>query len=457
MKKIFLLLSVILTCVIVFVSCAFLSGEPKSAEALWNKVDERMDSFSSYEAKLYMDITFFVDGKERTGSGSGRVVEADKGTEDYYFYQTVSTKIKPDPNSAEEKFTSTFAYNEGSVFIANKAGVSDQKFYSEMSTDEFWEFKNGDMLADLSPLNADNTEFVKKDDGTWSLVYWGFGKKSVEALSKSTGVYGGDLGAELADIKLTLLADESFLPVQMTVEYIFTTENTEETPTVVLVADFMNFGQATRITGPIKPEDYNKIDDVRVLYMLHDMMEERINAESGSFTLDVTQNVTFLGKKTEYTETDTVSYGVKGSGFFYDVEAEAENNMTNISYENGVKIIGVNKIEQTEKEAREYIEQLVDIACYDFSRVTEIEIPEEGVYKLRIDSVNKHVYKSVFEGIDITGLDGRYTSGAQIITFTVENDEIVKIENELEINGRIVKNYNSYGMGVDFFSTIVFN
>ena len=124
---------------------------------------------------------------------------------------------------------------------------------------------------------------------------------------------------------------------------------------------------------------------------------------------------------------------------------------------NGVKIIGVNKIEQTEKEAREYIEQLVDIACYDFSRVTEIEIPEEGVYKLSIDSVNKHVYKSVFEGIDITGLDGRYTSGAQIITFTVENDEIVKIENELEINGRIVKNYNSYGMGVDFFSTTVFN
>ena len=128
-----------------------------------------------------------------------------------------------------------------------------------------------------------------------------------------------------------------------------------------------------------------------------------------------------------------------------------------LANENGVKIIGVNKIEQTEKEAREYIEQLVDIACYDFSRVTEIEIPEEGVYKLRIDSVNKHVYKSVFEGIDITGLDGRYTSGAQIITFTVENDEIVKIENELEINGRIVKNYNSYGMGVDFFSTTVFN
>lgn len=457
MKKIFLLVPVVLICVIVFISCASLSEEPKSAEALWNKVDERMDSLASYEAKIYMDLTFFVDGKERTGSGSGRVIEADKGTEDYYFYQTVSTKIKPAPNSAEEKFTSTFAYNEGLVFIANKAGVSDQKFYSEMSTDEFWEFKSGDMLADLSPLNADNTEFAKNDDDTWSLVYWGFDKKSVEAVSKSTGVYGDDLGAELTDIKLTLLADGSFLPVQMTVEYIFTTENVEEMPTVVLVADFVNFGQATRITGTIKPEDYNKTDDVRVLYMLHDMMEERINAESGSFTLDITQKVTFVGKKTDYAETDTVSYGVKDSGFFYGVKAETENNVTNISYENGIKTIGVNKIEQSENEARKYIEELIDIACYDFSRVTEIETPEEGVYKLRIGTVNKHIYKSVFEGIDITGLDGRYTSGAQIITFTVENDEIVKIENELEINGRIVKNYNSYGMGIDFSSTTVFD
>ena len=57
-KTLFLLVCISIVLLLTLVSC----GEPKSAEALYEKVDQVMNSLNSYEMDMDMKMTFYVSG-----------------------------------------------------------------------------------------------------------------------------------------------------------------------------------------------------------------------------------------------------------------------------------------------------------------------------------------------------------------------------------------------------------
>lgn len=456
MKKTVVLLFVILVFAFVFTSCS--SGEPETAEALWEKIDGAMNALDSYEVDLSMKMNFFMSGYEVSGKATGTAIEAGVTTDDYYFYQKMVTKVQCDELDLNENVTAIYGYNEGLAFVSNEGGGLEQKLCAPMTREEFRDYVSDSDLNDLALNDCTGAEFVKNEDNTWSLTYSGYTKVAVNALAEAFGIdeeTSDMIGAEVLDLKVSISADENFFVKRMDVEFIFDVEE-DEVPVITATAEYSEYNTAKRITGYIKPESYNQIEDLRLPENIGEMLKAREDAEEGTFTLDLDQTVMVMGNKSSYRETDKVNYGRRDGGYFYDIEAEIKGSTVDITYENGKQKVTQNgetsTVSQTAAEAKEFIESLINSANYNKMYVTNVTKVEEGVYTIEMAVVNTAVYEQV-----MTKMGAFLSSAKQNITVTIKDDVLTEIKSTVDADGYIPSGNSRYGVGLTVNTTVTFN
>ncbi|MBR5616171.1 MAG: hypothetical protein IKW66_05060, partial [Clostridia bacterium] len=136
-KTLFLLVCISIVLLLTLVSC----GEPKSAEALYEKVDQVMNSLNSYEMDMDMKMTFYVSGYKVTGESRGHAVEYGLQGDEYYFYQEVDTKVTCKELSIAENQKNVETYSGGNYFICNESGGASQKLYSALTSQQAMEYR----------------------------------------------------------------------------------------------------------------------------------------------------------------------------------------------------------------------------------------------------------------------------------------------------------------------------
>lgn len=471
MKKIFVIFLAICLCLTVFTSCQPVKEpdfEPQNAKALWDKMNETMDSLNSYESTGTGKISFNIANVKFSMEMEMKLIVAGLKEGDYYYYSfSEMTADQTDGavlGSASTEIMnekSIEAFHDGKMFISTVSKERTQKVYSSLTKEEYiayresQEAKNGD----IDYNDCTTASFTHNEDGTWTLQYSGYTKKTVDKMLGTFGMMEMDFDFDVEDLEFFILADEEFRVKEMNVKFIFDERSMESSaPFFEIKTQYANFNAATPITDTLNPADYTEIPDCRLLTELEDMIEALEDSKNGSFTLDMAQTLTVpsLEQRQVYKETDTVTYGEQNGSYFYDIKAVSGSDTFEISYANGKQTIRISgqeqTVSQTKADAKAYINGLINTAKYSSDYVSRITKKAEGVYEIQCDRPDTTNYEAIFEAYS-----GDLLEISQTITVTVKDGKIEKIENYTFAKGTASTGYQRISMEIEVISTNIFN
>lgn len=399
---------------------------PESAVALWEKVDETMNTMESMEMRRTVNAVFYNGGYEFSLDGSSYIF-----TSKETHYTESDVLLSCEDVSLEQTNHMVEAYHDGKMYIATNDGTYDQKLCSAMTHEEYDQIQTGTLTEDLDLADCTGAEFSQKEDGTWSLEFSGYTKKTIDKMLESFSITQDMLGVPIADVKVSLSANPDFLVQKMEFSFDLTVEDEGMTPAFLVTAEYSNYNTAVFDATKLKIEEFAQVDDVRVLEALQTLLKERQDAASGKFTLDLKNTYQLQGQTSASQEKDVVTYGRKNGAYYYQITSEMEGQSFEIRYQNGEQSVTAggqtNTAAQTEEEAKFFIDGLINSAKYNSSAITGIQKLDEGVYLLTGEQSN------LDQTMGLSGVD--VTSANQECKVTFENSKLMKIESQITISG----------------------
>ena len=440
MKKFFVLLIAVLLCALAFTSC----GDPETTTELMNKIDEKMESLKSYQSDVTANLSTDIYGYHCVAGFTGTQITI-YGDSDRFYYYTVmegTTEMKDtEKNEVVEsvKFKEIEAFHEGNMFVSSEQGDQVQKLYSPLTKDEYIAYlEKQESTLDIDYEACVNKAFLKNEDKTWTLTYSGYTKKAIAVVIEA---FNADelFEEEIVDMEITIHANADFTVKDMELKMIF--ENESTTSTFSMTAEYSKYNEATPIVDTLDVSQYKEVADCRLLTDIEDMIEDLEELENGSFVLDLTQTISTSYSKNSYTERDTVTYGKKDGKYFYEAKASTDSTKYDIAYANGKQTVTISgqtqTVDQTEKEAKEFINGLINTAKYSSSKVSNIRKNENGIYTI-VCKPDSSLYQPVF-----SSLGASVQNVSQTIKVTVQDGKITKIESTLSASSSYTMYYGT--------------
>ena len=273
------------------------------------------------------------------------------------------------------------------------------------------------------------------------------------------GMGNDEFDFEIEDMEVSVLADGAFRVKEMNVKFIFDEKSAEiSAPSFEFSTQYFNYNAVTPITDTLNPKDYTEIEDCRLMYDFADMLKALEEKKDGSFTVELEQtlSVPYLNQTQIYRERDAVVYGEKNGSYFYDITATTDSETVLISYANGMQTFSIagqtQSLAQTADAAREYIGGLINTVKYSPEYVSLITKKADGVYEIQCNYPDAVAYEMIFETYA-----GEMTDILQIMTVTVENGGISKIESRTTAKGTASTGYQTIEMNIEVVSVNIFN
>lgn len=407
--------------------------EPDSAVALWESIDQAMNSLKSMELTVQTDVTYYSMGYQFGIKGSRYVLSAQDA-----HYNENEILLTCEELSLEQKRHTVDAYYEGKMYIAVSDGMYDQKLCSELTHEQYDEDRGESLTDEIDIVNCTASEFAKEGDG-WKLKFSGYTKKTIDHVLQSLGVTEDMLGTSIVDMEVSITADKDYYVREMKIVFQFPSmEGEGVSPQFSVTAQYTALNTAVFDPSRLKKEEFTLVDDVSVLNSVAVALTEKQNASSGSFTLELCNNQDISGKITSSKETDTVSYGKKNGAYYYQILAQMEGQSFEILYQNGEQTVTADgqtrTAPQTEVEAKTFIDGLINAVDYKSTAITGIEKQADGVYVLTSDALDLTQYTQQMQGNDMS-----LASGTQQITVTFRDGELVQISGKTVLSGTFQK------------------
>ena len=301
-----------------------------------------------------------------------------------------------------------------------------------MTHEEYDQIQTGVLTDDLDLADCTSAQFSRNEDGTWSLQFSGYTKKTIDKMVESFSMTPDMLAVPIADVKVSLSADAQFLVQKMEFSFDFAVGDEEVTPTFRVTAEYSNYDTAVFDSTKLKAEEFAQVEDVRILESLQTLLLDRQNAASGKFALDLKSTNQIQGQETTAQENAVVTYGRKNGAYYYDSSAQIDGKLFEISYRSGEQTVitdgQTSTAFQSEEEAKLYIDGLINMANYTPTAITDIQKLDEGIYLLLGQP------KNLEQTIGITGIDE--VSATQECKVTFESNKLMRIENKLVVTGK---------------------
>ncbi len=403
--------------------------EPESAAALWEKVDETMNTLESMEMTGTTQVVFFSNGYPFELNGSTYVLS----TKECHYSEYINT-VSSDELSMEETTTLVEAYYDGKMYVSNNNGVYAQKLCSEMTHEEYDQLQEGELTDEIEIADCTKAEFSKGEGDTWHLKFSGYTKKTIDKVLKTLLIADDVLGAPITDMEVSLIANKDFYVQKMEIVFIFASGAGEAIPKFSVTAEYSSYNTAVFDPAKLKTEEYTTVDDVRVMDTVSTALKERQDAPVGKFTLGIKTTYERQGMSQTSTEIDTVTYGRKNGAYSYSITAEMDGQSFLIQYQGGQQTVTADgqthTAVQSESEAKRFIDSLINSARFDANAVTGVQKQGEDVYVLTCDQLDLTEYSAALAGNNI-----QLTAGNQQITVTFQNGKLLKIESKITLNG----------------------
>lgn len=431
-----------------------LSDEPLTADKLFDKIDKKMDSYDSYEAIITAQIKATVNGYEVNGTIEGSEIRVGLVDGEYGFYSETVSVISAPSLALNQTTNSVNGYYNGNYFISNSGEGTNRNLYSPMTKEEAIAYQGDGKEFDFFTLkDATNKEFVKNEDESYKLTFSGYASESINELVsvfKFDELYDPE---QIVDVTFIIIADSHFNATELSVTLEFQdAEGAEKTPEMSIKATYSKYNEAVIDESKIDLSKYTKMDDIRLIDTIIELMDGVAEKSEGEFSLAVSQTVKIMGETQTSKETDKIVFGTGNSGFYYEIDADTNGAKYDISYENGQQTVKQNgqssSNAQSEEAAREFIKSLLNSCQFNEGTLTNVVKVSDKEYK--ITCVPKTLYEQVFNTMGAT-----YKSVEQTITLTLnDNGGVAKIYSTVNAKGTLTQGNSSFEMTMNIESQV---
>ena len=429
-----------------------------TAEELLTAIDEKMDSYDSYEAAVEMLISTTTNGINVKTTTTGIEIVRGLKTDNWECFAEVETVVSSPALTSSQKVTSVEAYIGGNYFISNRGTVIDkvdQKFYSPMSVEDakaLYEESEVDLFDFVECINK---EIKTNEDGTYELTLSGYTANAINKIVEEVELDLDAISHTAIDLVFVIKADADLNATDMELSVVYDKNSASgAVPEISIKMRFSKYDEAEIGASAPNPEKYTLVDDVRILDDVNDLMDALKAMESGSFTLDITQTLKFMGDTQQSVETDNVTFGTNDKGYFYDIDADMDGTKYDISYSQGIQTVAVSgeshQVSQSEDEARAFVESLINSAQYNSLFITQIEKLSDNKYSFTCSP--KSTYQPFIEQMGAT-----FRSVTQKIVVTIENGAITAIDSEVNATGAITSGNSTYQLTFTVVSDVIFD
>lgn len=447
MKKRIFLAVAILAVMLSLLALSSCDAFKKDAGDVWKEVSSAMADVESATTKVNMALTFYSSGKKVEGTVKGRSVVQRK---DCYFYQEMVTKMKSEKLELDETTTSYESYQDGTYFISNIGPNVSQRLCSDMSEADAIAYRAQVEGPDVSELflSCSQQTVTENEDGTVTVACSGYPIELCEDYMLSSGFALDFFGKDVIDMSVVIKTDTANRLDSLNMEFVFdVAENSTTKPCFTVETLYSQYNEAEREPTPLKRANFTEVEDVRMIHWISDMIAERQESREGSFVFSTKQTARARGEDTVYEEKDVVTYGEGEDGYYYHIAMTADGQNSEISYRNNKQTTIKDGKEltktQREKDARAYIDAMINVASYQSLYVSNIQAVGDGVYRITCTKAEPSAYKAFFDDAKAD-----FISASQTITITVENGQIVKMEHRTEAMGnKAYRIEGAYGQG----------
>ena len=441
MKRIALLLVIVLLLSMMLSSCQVLwmVTEPKNADELWERIDEKMDDLDSMRVDAELSIALEYMGVEIKSDAKMTIVTIGSEQEEdpyYYSYTVTETKVG---GLTEEKSYDLTAYDDGKMYLYERSGSEYSRICSAISPKEFNDFYSDDdeFDFDISPEHAEIKNMEKSDDGEWEIMLSDFEENKLREmleqlkLDELSEVYE----IEINDISVKFVTDKKYMVKYMQIDFV---GEVIEDPVFSMKATFSEYNSAEKVE--FDKSEYTEVDDARVAKWLDDYLSDVIDEEKVEFTFKMTQRLKANGINnynvdSSYTETDDVTFENRYDNFFYNIEADINGEKVSIEYEYGNQIINIDgeerKVSQSDSEARNFIESLMNSAEFETARVWNITKIGANRYKIELSIFDDDDYKQLMKEAGVG-----YESTTVFVEVEMDGEDVKAIKTTITVKGR---------------------
>lgn len=443
MKKKSLLIVCVILCLIALASLSS-CGNIK-AVSVWSKVSRAMDKLESYEMNISTRLVYYIEGNKVTADGDGHAIVDGIGGDDFYYYLKQDIQTTAPDLEIDQSSTAVEAYTGGYYYVRNKTRGVDNKICGEMSYKDFTEYVDTSAIPSFNLSGCKKVQTKKHSDGTRTITCSEYNSGTVEEIVECLGAEAYIFGYNVKDVKISVTYDKDFRIKRMTYAFVFdVSEGITKRPSFSMSATYTKYNEAERTEEYIKKSGYTEVENIKLLNDIQNKLNELAINEKGRFSVEIEESFTTFGVSAVYKEKSHVDYGSKRGKFYYDISSVINDEEYTIKYGDGKQITrGATSKDrdQTEQEAREFIMNLMNPAGFRRANISNIVSKGGGEYELECRSLNFLAYKSLLESNDII-----YQSSTQKITVKVASDgEIVRIESEIAIDGKISEKNVSVG------------
>ncbi len=418
---------------IVFVMIASLfSSCSESAKLLRMDEDERADAFfdivdapgDSYSMDIELKMKGSLYGMAFKADLDGSTYIIRNGSDDPIYHTETESELKMGDGSeaVTQKIEEVSGFRDGKMYVYTKKDGSISSLCSDISAADYHAHR--DSLHDISTAemndvfkSAADKSCDQNDDGTWTAVFTGYSAEAVEQIVSETFDETVNMldGYRVKDLVMTLYADAELVPTEFKYELIFERSDLDELyiePSAVVHSYITEIGD---VEAPgIDFEDYNKVDDLAGLIKVCNAMNDLYSAKSIKFTLDSTNETSFMGNSQKIEEHDEGSSTTEDGKYSFAVKGTLypgtpNETVVNIRYSRGTysvsgKGIETQKQEMTDGQAKAALSQIFDPGSLGSASVSNIKKDEAGyTYVFTIADPNDSAIQSSYAPLGATG------------------------------------------------------
>ena len=468
MKKKLLLLTLVLSMLVSLLSsCSFLNDlginlipttaattttptttadpSPKTADEFIGAIEETMEDLFSYKTNGVIDISFYIEGYEVTSKSILTSIVIDDGNE-YFYYDKTEYFIQSQELGLEESSLSLDAYWDGYYYLLREQDYkTTQQLCTRISREKADELQakrramnagSGDEPDGFDPYHCTEKQFEKKSDGTYSLTLSGYTATAIDSILSDMNMEADDLlEFKLLDLAITLKADAECRLTEVKVSFVFKpSEIPGQTPSAEYTITISDHNTATKKTNELT-SSFSGASNLSFIYDAKRLWNEFSKATDGGFSQTYKETLYFDGSIQTYQDKTTdVFFGVDSDGFYYNaLISEFGDPSLELDYANGMMTVIQNGQSQAvdcdEKDAREFITDLILAVEYDPDRVNSIS-RNGDVYTLYVHTTYEEEMQELF-----TSFGADLDTIRQSFSFTVENDELTNIAITINADG----------------------
>lgn len=430
MKKLSLILAVILAVALMFPSCK--EKKPESADELWEKIDEIMDSVESYRTDITMDLTMYTMGEEVKMNAEGYSLYSQKGGHCDYTYNKVtvrSDKLDIDKNSETVK-----AFIDGTLYLYDKSDGEESGKYAAVSEKEYKEYTDlAGGLFDIDVGEGAAKTFSQQSDGSWLLEISEYPEQTVKKAFSSIGFDRETAGGRVKGLRTTVKTDDKYHVSTMSFVFDFEADGgADKVPTFAMNATYSGYGSTSVSAELIDTSKYVKTEDLVDREKIQTLARKLYNHENVKMSAKIRGKVyAGSGILSDIKENDEIHYGIRDGGYFFDLTATVGSGESSyevkMSYADGklsTEVGGQKDVTQANSmAAKAYLDTSIQLSIYSNENITSVIYNGDGVYEVTLDLSSMDQYKSAFEG---SGESFRAAEGIALVT--VEDDEIKSIK-----------------------------